>query len=237
MGHNVVSLFFSKYNEFIIPKDCSNTVFIFYIWRVNWRWYITGLILALAFFGMGMGQPATNPNQEIVVRFNTASVDTDALERAVAEVRSQLKSIGIEDVLVSETWDGKITVTYFSNKDIAVIENLFLQKNDFQIANSLNGESSSSKLPLDPDSTIYKIEVVKIQQDSDSPLGFAGTLIDVKRGNDQYLKPILSPAISEDCFSLKLNIGTAGCKTYSNISFLINNSAHKIPEVRAGPFA
>ena len=203
---------------------------------MNWRWYITGLIVALAFFGMSLGQSTINPNQEIVVRFNAASIDSDEVQQAIADIRSQLKSIGIDDVHVSEILNGKLKVTYFSDQDVAVIKNLFLQQNKLQLGDTaFNDKDGSSKIPFNQNPNTYKLDVIKIQQDPGSDVGFHGTLVEIKSASDQYVKPILSLATSEIDFSLKYSIESAGCKTYPNISLLINNSAHKIPEVRAGP--
>ncbi|WP_157417879.1 hypothetical protein [Aequorivita capsosiphonis] len=205
---------------------------------MNWRWYITGVIVALAFFGMSLGQSTTNPNQEIVVRFNAASINSDEVQLAIADIRSQLKSIGIENVHVSEIVNGKLKVTYFSDKDVAVIKDLFLHQNKLQLGDTaFNEKEGPSKLPFNKNSNTYKLDVIKIQQNPNSDVGFHGTLVDIKSLNDQYLKPIVSLATSEVTFSLKYLIKREACKIYPDIRLLINNSAYKIPEVRAGPLA
>lgn len=187
---------------------------------------------------MSLGQSTINPNQEIVVRFNAASIDSDEVQNAIADIRNQLKSIGIDEVHVSEILDGKLKVTYFSNKDVAVVKDLFRQHNKLQLGDiAFNDKDNPSKIPFSQDTNTYKLDVIKIQQDPGSDVGFHGTLVEIKSASDQYVKPILSPIISEAEFSLKYSIENAGCKTYPNISLLINNSAHKIPEVRAGPIS
>ena len=205
---------------------------------MNWRWYFTGVIIALTFFGMSLGQSTTNPNQEIVVRFNAASIDPDEVQRAIADIRSQLKSIGIDDVHVSEILDGKLKVTYFSSKDVDVVKDLFLQHNKLQLGDTaFNDKDGSSKIPFNQNTNTYKLDVVKIQQDLGTDIGFHGTLVEIKSANDQYVKPILSLVSSAAEFSLKYHIESAGSKTHPNIALLINNSSHKIPEVRAGPLS
>lgn len=187
---------------------------------------------------MSLGQSTISPNQEIVVRFNAASVDSDEVQRAIADIRSQLESIGIDQVYVSETLDGKLKVTYFSTKDVAIIKDLFLNQNKLQLGDTaFNENEGSSKSPFSQNANTYKLDVIKIQQDFGSDVGFHGTLVEVKSSNDQFVKPVLSLATSEANFSLKSSIESAGCKTYPNIALLINNSAYKIPEVRAGPLS
>lgn len=187
---------------------------------------------------MSLGQSTTNPNQEIVVRFNAVSIDSDEVQRAIADIRNQLESIGIEQVHVSDILDGKLKVTYYSDEDISVVKNLFLEQDKLQLGDTaFNDKDGSTKIPFEQNHYTYKLDVVKIQQDSGSDIGLHGTLVEIKSANDQYLKPILSLATSEVDLSLKYTIKSAGCKTYPNISLLINDSSHKIPEVRAGPLS
>lgn len=205
---------------------------------MNWRWYFTGLIVALAFFGMSLGQSTTNPNQEIVVRFNAASINTDEVQEAISDIRSQLKSIGIENVHVSEILDGSLKVTYFSDKEVAEIKNLFLHQNKLQLGDTaFNEKEGSSKTPFGEKPNTYKLDVVEIQQDLDFDLGFHGTRIEIKFINGQYLKPILASMLAENVFSIKYIQECADNRTYPDIALLINNSAYKIPEVRAGPLS
>lgn len=187
---------------------------------------------------MSLGQSTTNPNQEIVVRFNATSIDSDEIQKAIGDIRSQLESIGIDEVHVSELNDGKLKVTYYSNEDVSVVKNLFLKQNKLQLGDTaFNEKDGASKFPFSHNTHTYKLDVIKIQQDLGSDLGFQGTLVEIKWANEQYVKPILSLATSEIDLSLKYSIEIGSCKTYPNISLLINNSAHKIPEVRAGPLS
>lgn len=187
---------------------------------------------------MSLGQSTTNPNQEIVVRFNAASINTDEVQEAISDIRSQLKSIGIENVHVSEILDGSLKVTYFSDKEVAEIKNLFLHQNKLQLGDTaFNEKEGSSKTPFGEKPNTYKLDVVEIQQDLDFDLGFHGTRIEIKFINGQYLKPILASMLAENVFSIKYIQECADNRTYPDIALLINNSAYKIPEVRAGPLS
>lgn len=209
----------------------------FYIWRVNWRWYIPVLIIALAFFGVSLEQ-STLPNQEIVVQFDAKSVSTDEAQRAVSEITSQLKAIGVADVQVSELLNGKLKVTYYSSIDIAVIKNLFYKQNKLQLDDTaFNEKDGSSKIPFSNDSNTYKLDVIKIQKDYGSDLGFHGLAVELKSAKDQYLNQIVSLATGVTNFNFKRNFESVAYKNYRNDSLLIDTTSHKIPEVRAGPFS
>lgn len=178
------------------------------------------------------------PNQEIVVQFNTNSISTDETERAISEITSQLKTIGVEDIQVSEMLDGKLKVTYFSTIDVAVIKNLFSHQKKLQFGDtSFNEKEHSSKIPFSKNSNTYKLDVIKIQKDLGSDLGLHGLPAEIKSLKDQYLNLIVSLGTSEINFSLKHCIERRSCETYHDTVLLIDNTSHKIPEVRAGPLS
>jgi len=202
---------------------------------VNWRWYFTLLIVVLAFFGMSREQFAV-PNQEIVVQFNANSISADETDRAISEITSQLKSIGVADIQVSEMLDGTFKVTYYSTIDIAVVDDLFNKQNKLQLGETaFNEKEDSSKIPFSDTSDTYKLEVVKIQKDYGSDLGFHGLPVEIKSLKDQYLTQVVSLGASEINFDLKNSTETEVGKNYHYVPFSINNTSHKIPEVRAGP--
>lgn len=207
-----------------------------YIWRVNWRWYITGILIALAFCGAGLEESTTDPNQEIVVRFSTNSITANEAKKAISEITIQLKSIGVEGVHVSEVVDGKVKVTYFSTLDVVVIKNLLYRYNKLDLSDTaFNEKNGSSKFPFSDNSNTYKLEVVKIQTDPGTDIGFQGLLVEVNSFADQYLKPRMSLATSEINFTPKDNFESVAPIISPNVPVLIPYFEHKIPEVRAGP--
>ena len=176
------------------------------------------------------------PNQEIVVQFNANSISADETERAISEITSQLKSIGVADIQVSEMLDGTFKVTYYSTIDIAVVDDLFNKQNKLQLGETaFNEKEDSSKIPFSDTSDTYKLEVVKIQKDYGSDLGFHGLPVEIKSLKDQYLTQVVSLGASEINFDLKNSTETEVGKNYHYVPFSINNTSHKIPEVRAGP--
>ncbi|MBK5213080.1 MAG: hypothetical protein JJE55_05400 [Flavobacteriaceae bacterium] len=208
-----------------------------YIWRVNWRWYFTGLIIALAFFGISREQSAV-PNQEIVIQFDAHSVSTDEAQRAISEITAQLKSIGVADVQISEILDGKLKVTYYSTIDVAVIKNLFQKQDKLQLGDTaFNEKDDSSKIPFSNNSNTYKLDVIKIQKDYGSDIALRGLLVEVKSVKDQYLITFSPLNSSENNFDFQRCIVNVVCKNYQNVILLSDKTSHKIPEVRAGPLS
>ena len=183
-----------------------------------------------------MEQSTTNPNQEIVVQFNANSITANEAKVAISEITTQLKAIGVEDVQVSDVFDGKVKVTYYSTLDVAVIKNLLNKQHKLELGDAaFNERDDSSKFPFSSDSNTYKLEVIKIQKDPGSDIGFQGILVEAKSFSDQYLKPKVSIPASEIDFNPKEDIESIGFSTYSNVTILTDNITHKIPQVRAGP--
>lgn len=203
---------------------------------MNWRFYITGLIIALAFCGTGLDQSTTDPNQEIVVRFSTNSISAVDAKGAICEITAQLNAIGVENVHVSDVVDGKVKVTYFSTLDVIVIKNLLYRHNKLDLSDTaFDDPNDSSDFPFSNNPNTYKFEVIKIQNDIASDFGFQGLLIESKSIGDQYLKPRLSITASEINFNPKDNFHSVDPMIYTNVPVFISHIEHKIPEVRAGP--
>lgn len=183
-------------------------------------------------------EQSTLPNQEIVVQFNTNSVSEAEAKRAISSITSQLKSIGVEDFHISEIQNGKLKLTYYSAKDIATIKNLFDAQDEFQLGDTaFDNTEHSSGFPSKEGTNTYKLDVVKIQKDSNLDLGLHGLPVEVKSAKDQYLNPIVFLGASETNFNLKQCSESVAYKNYRNVSLLIDTSSHKIPEVRAGPLS
>ena len=222
----------------IFFKDCSIAVFIFYIWRVNWRLNITALLIALAFFGVSLEQSNTDPNQEILVQFNTDSISALQAQRAISDIKNQLKAIGVEEVQVSETSDGRLKVSYYSAIDVSVIKSLFFKQNKLRYGNSpLEGDDFPFKIPFSNDSNTYIVDVIKIQSDFNYDLSLQGVLAEAKAANDQYVKPKLSLDASPIDIELRYTVESDLISGYRIVSLVEDNASYKIPEVRAGPIS
>ncbi len=217
--------------------ECRSAFFIFYIWRVNYKWYIAVFVIALTFFGVGLEQSAL-PNQEIVVQFNSDNISASEKKEAIVNITSQLKSIGVTDILVSDLQDGKLRVSYYSSKDVSAVKSLFNKQEKIGFKETaFNDKEFPSEPPFGKNTVFYKLDIVKIQKDYDSTLGLQGLPVVVKSVKDQYIKPVLTVSASEINFSLKQILENVAFKNYRDVSFSLNSTSYKIPEVRAGPLS
>jgi preprotein translocase subunit SecD len=204
---------------------------------VNWRWYIPILLIVLTFFGVKLEQSAL-PNQEIVVQFNAEKISDSEAQQAIARITSQLKSVGVKNVVVSQIHGNRLKVTYYSTTDVATIENLFKEEGKLQLDDTaFNEKQHSSEIPFSKNTSFYKVDVIKLQKDYSANSGLQGLPIVVKSAKDTYLKPITSLCVSETVFHLKQREEQVAFKNYRSVSILIDTTSHKIPEVRAGPLS
>jgi hypothetical protein len=195
------------------------------------------LIIALAFLGINLEQ-STLPNQEIVVQFNADSISFNEAQDAIASIKGQLKSIGVDAVQVSGIHNGKLKVTYYSTIDVAIVKGLFNNQEGLVLGDTaFNEKSGSSKIPFGGDSNVYKLDVSKIQKDQDCDYGAHGLVVEIRTAKDQYLNPIVPLGSPEVDFKLKYNIECVAFKICRNVALLIDNTTHKTPEVRAGPLS
>lgn len=210
----------------------------FYIWRVNWRWYFTGLVVALAFLGISLGQSPTDRNQEIVIRFHAETISDQEAEAVVSEVTDQLRHLGIADIQISELLDGELKITYYSALEVSVIKNSLYQQSRFPLGDTaFNEREGSSKVPFQDHPQTYRLDVIKIQNDLGSALGFQGLLVEVKSSNDQYLKPKLALDSPETGITADIGIEKRESCIYRNVVLPFDHTSHRIPEVRAGPLS
>lgn len=194
-------------------------------------------MLVLLILGISIEQ-TTIPNQEIVVRFDVASVNTAEAQQAVSEITKQLEAIGVTDVHVSKLFDGKLKVTYYSTIEVSVIKSLLQNQDLLQLkGTAFNKNRDAFPNPLHRDIKTYELDVVQIQKNNGSNIGLQGLPVVLKPAKDQYLKPVLSNSATEISFVLKDFDADAVNSNYRYAPESSNNCAHKIPEVRAGPLS
>jgi len=201
---------------------------------VKLKWYICTLIILLTFLGVGQHHISV-PNQEIVVQF-VDDVSSDETQNTVAIVKKQLLNIGAENIRVSEKEEGKLKISYYSNLDIARIKNILSEENQLELGIVENQQESESNLPFKENQNTYNFDVYEIQKESNSDWDFNGTnVLELNPEGKRFSKPKVYATINEIDFQEKDSKVTF--KVYYRIAIAIDNTSHKIPDVRAGPVA
>ncbi len=218
-------------------KDCRNTVFIFYIWRMKAKWYISTFIIILTLFGAISQQQITVPNQEIVLQFTNTSITSEETQNTVAIVKKQLQDLGVNNIKIKEEENGKLVITYYSDTDVASIKKTFSKEKNLTLDYAFNNQNQdSSKLPFDKNKINYNLDIYEIQNESDVEWDLNGiSVVELKAESNRFLNLNIYAFIN--VVEINESIEKVAYKIYYNIAIAIDNTSCKIPEVRAGPLA
>ena len=99
------------------------------------------LIVLLAFFGTLVEQPIV-PNQQIVVHFSDQNISDLDTEKTILNIQEELQRIGAKHVQIGYDAQGQLKITYYSESDVELIQNLLLQEN-FKVSFNTNQDKSS----------------------------------------------------------------------------------------------
>ncbi len=201
------------------------------------KWYISTLIIILSLFGVVSQQQITVPNQEIVLQFTDASITSEDTQNTIAIVKKQLQDLGVSNIQVNETENGKLTITYYSDADVASIKKTFSKEKNLQLDYDFkNQDEESSRLPFDENTISYNLDVYEIQSGGDTEWDLNGTsVVELKPESNRLAKP--NTYAFFNALEINESIVKVTYKTRYNIAIAIDNTSHKIPEVRAGPLA
>ncbi|MFD1163924.1 hypothetical protein [Hwangdonia seohaensis] len=204
---------------------------------MNSKWYFSALIVIITLFGAFSQQQTIVPNQEIVLQFTDASITPDESQKTIAIVKQQLQDLGVSNIQIKEEEGGKLKITYHSDADVASIKKTFSKEKNLILDAALNNENEdSSKLPFDENTVSYKLDVYEIQNGHDAPWDLNGTsVVELKPESKRLSNPNLYAFIN--AFDVNESGEKVAYKTHYNIAIAIDNTSHKIPEVRAGPLA
>ena len=202
---------------------------------MNTKWYLSTLILILTLLGFSQ-QEKHIPNQEIIVQFDDDHVKLEVAQNAIAIVTKQLKTIGVDKIQVREAVDGSLKITYYSDVDVAAIEEIFSKEKDLELGYTFS-DNDSNEFPSNRDSSSYKLNVCEIGNNSDTDSDMNGFIFKLSSEYDRLFNPIAFYPFSEVDSKARNEISETAFKLHKKIAAAIDNSSHSIPEVRAGPFA
>ncbi|MDO5977933.1 hypothetical protein [Flavivirga spongiicola] len=201
------------------------------------KWYFSTLVIALTLLGVCQKQISV-PNQEIVMEFIYDEVTSDEVQDAIAVVKKQLLTLGIDNIQVGKKEDGRLKITYYSDVDVASIKKIFSseeKKLELDYAFS-NKDEEHSKFPSNENKNGYNLDVYEIQNGTDAESDLNGTYIaELKHEYDRFSNPNLY--IGKLNTSEEDRIVKIAYKVRRHIAITIDNMSHNVPDVRAGPAA
>ncbi|WP_303318107.1 hypothetical protein Q4Q34_11770 [Flavivirga abyssicola] len=198
------------------------------------KWYFSTLVIALTLLGVCQKQISV-PNQEIVMEFVYDEVTSDEVQDAIAVVKKQLQTLGIDNIQVGEKEDGRLKITYYSDVNVASIKKMLSKEKKLALDyTSYNHEEEDSKHPSSEDKNSYNLDVYEIQKGVDGESDLNGThVVELKHEYDRFSNPnfyIGKIDLSEEDRIVKI-----AYKVRRHIAIVIDDMSHNVPDVRAGP--
>jgi len=192
------------------------------------------LVILLAFLGTYLEQ-STNPNQQIVVQFSDKDIAKEDAVNAIDVVRRQLQGIGVEHLQIVHSDDGQLRITYYSDSDVARIQDILLKDVDFKFAYD-SGDNSSDKLPENKNIKDYELNISEIQNSNDSNWDFERTeVVELNQKSDSSYNPKVKSSGAQINKKHSNNLVSIALQVNNFVANATNHISYKIPEVRAGP--
>ncbi|SDS09897.1 hypothetical protein SAMN04515667_1403 [Formosa sp. Hel1_31_208] len=200
------------------------------------RWCISILIIALTVLGsVASKQQVTMPNQEIVLQFVSTNVSINHTQNAITIVKEQLEAAGIENIYVQEKSNGHLTISYYSETDIASIKAL-LSEDPTTTQLGLVQDDQEHKIPSEEKSIHYSLDVYEIQQGDDLSSNDGKLALETKVEHERFSNTNVFTAKTNSDDERELDRTLKVAYKFNNaIAIAIDNRSRNIPEVRAGP--
>ena len=199
---------------------------------MNVKPHIYILVFILTFLGVVSQQQESFVNQELVLHFADVKVSSQEAKNAIASVKQELELLGIDNIQVKSEYEGKLTIAYYSDVDVASLKKILSEKKSLKLQYPLDNQ----QLPVDNQKVGYDFDIYEIDNGHELDSGFNNCIIVEKASNDRYIDP-------NTCFAtqaIKLVNHDALNQTYhiwKTIESSISNLPYCFPEVRAGPAA
>ncbi len=202
---------------------------------MNSKWYISTLIILLAFIGLNQEQTKV-ANQQIVLQFSDAEKTSfTAHEQVLATITERLAVLGIASVEISKN-DGKhLSIRYYSAIDAEKVGEFLSQDSGLLVVHD-DFDHVPFDFPEDGLPENFSLIVSDLQHPSDDIAGLFGKLApESSRDYELFVNPLGGgQSTSSTVFAGYFAVAN---KIYSVQKVDKENTSHIFPEVRAGPNA
>ena len=188
------------------------------------KWYISTLLLIFAVFGAFQEQVSI-PNQEIMLEFVDAKINKQNIDNTIADVRKKLLNVGISNIIIKETKNGTLKISYFSVVEVDNIKEAIIKDNKFVFNKNSKNNSSSN----------YNIAIYEL---TDEP-GISNLdykfIFEIKYHTDRFTTDTYFAFVKKIEQYKTDQLFKIAYKVNKNSPFTKDKTSYKEPEVRAGP--
>ncbi len=192
------------------------------------KWYVSTLFLLFIYFG-AFQEKVSIPNQEIVLEFVDAKIDQKDIENTIAEVREKLLEVGIENIIINNSKNGTLKISYYSIVHIDNIKEALAEENNLV----LNKDSDNRE--KNENSSNYNIDIYEITNETDIFNSDYKFVFEIKYNSDRF-STVDYLALAKNIDQYKTDqLFKVAYKINKNSPFTKDRTSYKEPEVRAGP--
>jgi hypothetical protein len=176
------------------------------------------------------------PNQEIVIQFAANEVTHIDAEEAVAIIKKQLSSIGVNQVHVHISNDGILKIAYHSERTILDIQALLAQNNTFAFGYAAYAPvGKDTDYPFTEHFKNIQVDVYEIQQGNPIASDLNGFTFEIETKSNRYYTPVVTSfcqaRVAKDLSAAQKIAYTC----FKKVQLELELNTYEIPQVRAGP--
>lgn len=197
------------------------------------NWFLSAFIIALAILGISLDN-GTVANQEIIIQFSNTETTLDRSQNTLSLVKRQLETIDVDNVKIERLVNGALKVTYYSDIDVSAIKEIVTSALESELSNTVY--TADNGLPFEKESETFQLDIYKIQEPNDLG-GAASNIIEYKSQTTRSSSAKTYATLHKIEIQEKSATDKIAYNAHRDHPIALNNSSHKIPEVRAGPTA
>ena len=196
------------------------------------KWYFS-LLLILSIFLGSIQENTFVPNQEIVLEFVDFKTAKKDIDNTIFNVKEKLLEAGATNILVQETKNGALKISYYSVVNVANIKEILSEGHLLGLHNP--SKKQQENFPFSKNTSTYNLDVYELSTDVEISNLDKNAVLEIKYDAQRFLTNQNFASLE----SAQVKEINKVFKTYytfhKSLSIDKDNKPHCKPEVRAGP--
>lgn len=196
---------------------------------MNSKWYASTLFLILFIFLGAFKEKNAVPNQEIILEFVDTKTNKKEIKNTISDVTESLLKIGVEHIVIHETRDKKLKISYFSSLNVKKVKEALVKENQLTLNKKQNNKENNKP------SSNYNIDINEIAYDVDISNLEDKFVFEIKYSSDRFTTNNSIVSLRNIELNKANQLFKIAYKTNKKDPFSKDRTSCKEPEVRAGP--
>lgn len=197
---------------------------------MNKKWFIRALFLVLFICFGAFQEEVLIPNQQIVLEFIDGKINEEEINQTIENLKEKLLAAGVSNIVIKETENGALKISYFSSNHINEIKQALLEESE--LALNQNSDGKNQKLPISD----YSLSIYELTNESDLSNLNDKYVLEIKYASERFTTNYSSALIKNIEVDKTNQLFKTAFSANKNKSLAKDKPSHQEPEVRAGPF-